>query len=119
MNRKEYKAKLAKHWKSGRYDYLTPDDRKELRKDMRERKASGAKILCDKASIKTDERGQVLTSYYTDVCCYKDGKFTKLWEGWSATTSKHVNMFCKELGIAGIDKHEWIGMDCNVAYERR
>ena len=119
MTNKEYKERLANHWQSDCWDYLTPDDRKDLRQEMNQRRKDGEEILCDKASIKTDERGLVLTSYYTDVCCYKDGKFTKLWEGWSATTSKHVNMFCKRLGISSISKHEWVGMDCYVEYERR
>lgn len=119
MTSKEYKERLANHWQSDYWDCLTPEDRKALRQSMKRRQHDGEEILCDKASIKSDERGLVLTSYYTDVCCYKDGKFTKLWEGWSATTSKHVNMFCRKLRIPRIGKREWVGMDCNVEYERR
>jgi hypothetical protein len=37
-----------------------------------------------------------------------NGVFYKLWNGYSVTTLKHVNLFCDFMKIAGFNKREWI-----------
>ena len=58
-------------------------------------------------AIVVEENGvKFLQSYYTIVAAF-DGKFHRLWGGWSATTSKHVNSFCCMLGLGSMPKAKW------------
>ena len=43
----------------------------------------------------------LLTSYDTIVLVVKDGKLYRTWDGYSATTMKHINEFLDQQGIAG------------------
>lgn len=49
----------------------------------------------------------ILESYGTRVAAFSGGKFIKLWNGYSATTMRHVNSFCKFLQIPGGGKSWW------------
>ena len=91
------------------YDYLTRDEVKELRKNVKERKNNCDNVLCDKATYRYTREGVVLTSYYTDVC-YIDlyGDFHKIWHGYSKTTLKHINMFRKLWSLQPMNKKEWV-----------
>ena len=92
--------------------YMTPDDLKDMRAAYKEIKANkGAFILDDfggRALVIPTENGYILQSYYTNVCEIKNGKFIKLWEGFSATTLKHINAFRKHFNFPMISKREWI-----------
>ena len=95
------------------WDYLTPDDNKELREDVKTRgKYYGHSIIAgtnNKATWYTDSDGaKVLRSYTTDVLKIYRGRVYKLWEGYSATTAKHINAFLLLNGYAGISKRDWI-----------
>lgn len=111
MTTKEYRNKLEMIDKYNRYDYLLRAEVNELRRDIKARK--NARPLDGsnyKASIRTDGGGVILTSYYTDVARVDNTGFTKLWEGFSATTLKHVNIFRDLFGLPAINKREWVEM---------
>lgn len=66
-----------------------------------------------KAMVITDDNGTVsLKSYDTIVCRIENGKFIKMWDGWSATTMKHIKDFCKEFGIEFGNKKWWCDLEC-------
>lgn len=67
----------------------------------------GSKSFYRKAIIKKDAQGrEVLYSYDTPVLRKeKDGSYTRLWDGWSATTGRHIKSW------ANIDKKEWDKME--------
>lgn len=62
-----------------------------------------------KAIVKELSDGsKVLQSYKTDVCKIDcDGKFIRLWDGYSATTARHIHEFRLQNGFRGISKKEW------------
>ena len=58
--------------------------------------------------IEKDNGEKVLMSYDTEVCkITKSGEFVRLWDGYSATTMRHVNSFLDLVGIAGGGKAWW------------
>lgn len=131
MTNKEYKQAREEHEQAYELDtfitsqglfgyanrYMSPDDLKEMRKSIREEKQNGAIILDDfngRAAIIPTKNGYILKSYYTNVCEIRNGKFIKLWEGYSNTTLKHINAFCSYLKIPlYFSKREWIEMEAN------
>ena len=87
MTNKEYRAKVATY---GGYDYLSRAEEKQLRRDA-------------KVRVELNK---------TDVAYFDhDGKFHKTWDGYSATTLKHVNLFRKNGGLAPLNKREWVEME--------
>lgn len=42
---------------------------------------------------------KILISYTTPVCRAKDGKLERIWYGSSATTSRHIREFCRQMGL--------------------
>ena len=67
----------------------------------------GRKSFYGKAIVVIDNDGtETLYSYNTPVIRRRtDGKLERLWDGWSATTGRHVAAFC------GISKKEWNKME--------
>lgn len=64
-----------------------------------------------KARVITCKDGSVyLRSYDTIVGKIKDGRFHRLWDGYSATTIRHVNAFIAFHGIQGGGKAWWESM---------
>ena len=61
--------------------------------------------------LKVSENEHALISYYTHVATVKDGKLYRHWNGWSATTAKHVRELCHRYGLDAPNKHEWLSMD--------
>lgn len=49
-----------------------------------------------------------LMSYNTVVCSYVNGEFIRLWNGYSATTSRHIDSFRSFLDLPRMSKKEWI-----------
>lgn len=49
----------------------------------------------------------ILRSYNMDVAAFINGKFLRLWNGYSVTTMRHVNAFLKYLQIPGGGKKWW------------
>ena len=66
----------------------------------------GRKSFYNKAIVRFEKKGEVLYSYHTPVMVRRpSGKLERLWNGWSATTGRHVKAFC------GISKKEWDKME--------
>lgn len=62
------------------------------------------KSFYGKAKVLIDEKGnEYLQSYETIVMARIDGQIVKLWDGWSATTGRHIASFCG-LNKAELDK---------------
>ena len=54
---------------------------------------------------------EVLISYNTAVCMLDStGRFVRLWNGYSATTAKHIRRFTDRYGLQGISKADWLNM---------
>ena len=70
--------------------------------------AYGNKSFYGKAKVIEADGVKYLKSYDTIVCAITpDGNFEKLWDGWSATTTKHVNSFRSIYGLDYIGKAAW------------
>lgn len=99
--------------------YMTGDDIKELRDDLKAVKTAGGYALNGmngRAVIIPDGDVVVLRSYYTNVCSYniKTNEFKKLWGGFSVTTLKHINLFRRFLALETLSKREWIELTTEV-----
>ena len=113
MTNKEYREAVANAEFYTGYDMLNREEISELAADIRDRKRYNRAFVLEgfntRASIREQYDGvYVLTSYYTDVALIHDGKLYRLWDGWSKTTAKHVNIFCEHFGLTGLNKREWI-----------
>lgn len=61
-----------------------------------------------KAKVIEKDGETLLQSYDTIVCKIdKSGEFVRMWDGYSATTMRHVNSFLQLVGIAGGGKAWW------------
>lgn len=70
------------------------------------------KSFYGKAKVIERANGDIeLKSYDTIVARVHDGKFEKLWDGYSATTMRHVNSFIDKLGISGGGKAWWDSLE--------
>ena len=58
--------------------------------------------------IETDNGEKILQSYETEVCMIDaSGTFARMWNGYSATTMRHVNNFLALFDIDGGGKKWW------------
>ena len=101
--------------------YMSNQDIKDLRQEYKGIKAENKGYALDgfggRAIIKIDHDGSlILQSYYTDVCRYdiKTDKFEKIWNGFSVTTLKHINIFRRFLALNTLSKREWIELNTEV-----
>lgn len=99
--------------------YMKPDDLKEMRQEYREMKHNNRDIITledfgGRALIIPTETGAILQSYYTKVAEIRDGKFIKLWDGYSKTTHKHIDAFRRYYGLSYVTKRELIEMTTEV-----
>ena len=69
----------------------------------------GRKSFYGKANVLIDNDGtETLYSYNTSIIKRTlSGEFTRLWDGWSATTGRHVAAFC------GLNKAGFIRLPYN------
>lgn len=60
------------------------------------RPTDSRKSFYGKATVSIDENGtETLYSYNTPIIKRKPGgELVKLWEGWTATTGRHIAAFC-------------------------
>lgn len=72
------------------YELIPDDSRKSF--------YGKAKVL-----INTKTETEYLLSYSTIVAAKKGGKVYRIWDGWSATTGRHIKAFCG-MGKAQFDK---------------
>lgn len=71
-----------------------------------------AKSFYGKAKIIENSGETILQSYDTIVCKIdKSGKFVRTWEGYSATTMRHINAFIEMFDISGGGKKWWNGLE--------
>ena len=79
----------------------------KLEPSMNQKSFYGKAVVTEKDGVKT------LRSYETDVCKIIDGKLVKLWNGYSATTMKHIQSFCDHYGIENGGKAWWDSLPCD------
>ena len=71
------------------------------------------KSFYNKAVVTEHDNGDIeLRSYNTTVCRIRNGKFERLWDGYSATTMRHINAFVDFYGIEGGGKAWWTKLEC-------
>lgn len=79
--------------------------------------------VCTNCQVVETEQGNVVFSYGTPVFSIYDtmGGVSmgnrRLWNGWSATTQRHINKALDLYGIPHIDKAKWMKMpvfDCKL-----
>ena len=70
---------------------------------------NGQKSFYGKAKvIETEDGRKQLKSYDTIVCeINARGDFVKLWDGYSATTARHINAFRALYNLPALNKAEW------------
>lgn len=70
------------------------------------------KSFYGKAHVIERDNGDIeLRSYDTIVARIRNGKFERLWSGYSATTMNHINSFIDTFGINGGGKAWWVALD--------
>ena len=70
------------------------------------------KSFYGKAAVIERENGDIeLRSYETIVARIRNGKFERLWSGYSMTTMNHVNAFVDAFGICGGGKAWWTSLE--------
>ena len=73
---------------------------------------NGRKSFYGKAGVTVYENGDIeLRSYNTIVARIRNGKFERLWNGYSATTMNHINAFIDFFGISGGGKAWWTSLE--------
>lgn len=79
------------------------------------RPINGRKSFYGKAEAIEKDNGDIeLRSYSTIVARIRNGKFERLWSGYSATTMNHINSFIDTYGIDGGGKAWWDSLEvCN------
>lgn len=71
-------------------------------------KYDGRKSYYGKAVIADGDGVKILYSYNTPVAkINRRGEFIRLWDGYSATTMRHINSFIDLFGISGGGKKWW------------
>lgn len=87
--------------------YLLPDY-----ENMYELTATSQKSYYGKAQVIECDCGRYLMSYTTIVCYISnDGDFYRLWDGYSATTMKHINDFILLCGHSEGGKKYWDSLE--------
>jgi hypothetical protein len=74
-------------------------------------------VIRNNMAVTTLDNGcKMLTSYTTNVASITpDGEFTRHWNGYSATTMRHVNTFRELYGMDKINKKIWESMEVKRA----
>lgn len=128
MTNKEYKARRDEHenanelytfekwngWSLYPSRYMDTNDARQLRNEYKNDKRNGAFTLDGfngRAVIIPVENGYILKSYETEVAAIVGGSFFKLWNGYSVTTLKHINLFADYFGFSRLSKREWVEMN--------
>ena len=69
------------------------------------------KSFYGKAKYSFYEKEYFLKSYDTIVCKMTLNRtLVRLWDGYSDTTLRHVNAFCRKCGLPKISKKDWMSM---------
>jgi hypothetical protein len=95
-------------------DNQQPQQRKEVNimKAYELKPNNNRKSFYGKAEVIEKENGDIeLRSYNTIVARIRNGKFERLWGGYSMTTMNHVNAFIDLFGISGGGKAWWQSLE--------
>lgn len=66
---------------------------------------NGRKSFYGKAKVVVKSNVETLYSYGTPIMKrFPDGKLKAIWDGWSATTGRHITAFC------GLNKREYFSL---------
>ena len=68
------------------------------------------KSFYNKAVVKIEGNKKTLYSYNTKICSIVDNVFHKYWNGYSATTMRHISEFRLQNGFPAMSKKEWENM---------
>ena len=94
--------------------YMDTEDKRELRAEYKSAKTTDEAFAIEgfngRALVIPTNTGHILKSYYTEVAEIRNGEFIRLWDGFSVTTLKHINLFRSHFGFNTIGKREWIEM---------
>ena len=87
---------------------------KNLKKNEYYLEATTQKSYYKKAKVRVENNLIILTSYQTDVVAIdrESDKIIRLWNGWSFTTSNHINDFLTQRGFKKLSKKEWLALPC-------
>ena len=70
------------------------------------------KSFYGKAKVIEKDGETILQSYDTIVCKIdKNGKLVRMWNGYSATTMRHINAFIELFEISGGSKKWWDSLE--------
>lgn len=98
-----------------RYQLLDAKTTLEGFKETEIKPCNNQKSFYGKANQIETKDGLFLQSYET-IVCYIDKKtntFHRLWNGYSATTQKHIDSFRRLNGLPGMGKREWEELPVN------
>lgn len=73
------------------------------------------KSFYGKAKVIEEGNRIFLQSYNTIVGYISEGKFHRTWNGYSATTVRHVSSFCEMYGLGTVNKGKWDAMEIESA----
>ena len=67
--------------------------------------------ICNNCQLVTTGENNIVFSYGTPVFVMSQGHHhRRLWNGWSATTQKHINKCLDYMGLSHINKKVWDSM---------
>lgn len=93
------------------------NDLRDLKKFQKELlNSKGGYRISDRAIVVNNGHGYDLISYYTTVCSIYNGTFYKLWEGFSNTTMKHINVFLANNMLSTMSKKDWVMFPTTTNY---
>lgn len=69
------------------------------------------KSFYNKAVVKIENNKKTLYSYNTKICSIVDNVFHKYWNGYSATTMRHISEFRLQNGLPAMGKKEWENLE--------
>lgn len=74
--------------------------------------ATTQKSYYQKAKVVVTDSGKTLLRSYDTIVAgiLSDGSVHRYWNGYSATTAKHVNDFFRLFGKRPVNKREWLNM---------
>jgi len=75
--------------------------------------ATRQKSYYGKAKVIEENGKTSLVSYSTKVCEIENGRFVRLWGGYSRTTANHINDFRRLYGLPTLSKKEWEALPCD------
>ena len=67
-----------------------------------------------KATIEMQNNVLTLYSYNVRICKIANGKFYKFFDGYTATTMRHINEFRMQNGLQKLSKKEWLKLEVEV-----